>query len=123
MRFVIYDEYLEPITVVSLPGMTGQVIEEHGRHWDLPVRERMTAAFQREEAIATMTRMKVVTLKFEPIRRGEHSGWMCFTKQDEWAMLLDSVLLPGQRRDHDDLRAVNAAITDTLIRGIFKGLR
>lgn len=123
MRFVIYDEYLEPLTVVSIPGLTDRDIEEHGRFWRLPVREKIPLRYDLVVEAETMIKMKVVDLKFEPIRRGEHRGWMVFTKQDEWAMLLDICLLPGQRKDHDDLRTINAALTDTLIKGIFRDLR
>lgn len=124
MRIVIYDEYLEPLTVVSIPGLTDRDIEDHGRFWRLPVHERLPLpTWKPEEPTTTMTKMKVVDLKFEPIRRGEHRGWMVFTKQDEWALLLDSCLLPGQRRDYDDLRTINAALSDALIKGIFRDLR
>lgn len=121
MRVVVYDEYLEPITVISLPGFTDRQIEEHGRHWRLPVPEPLpTVTHIALEPLVVMQRMRVVELVFEPIARRGHTGWMCFTKQDEWAMLLDSCLLPGQGRDHRDLREENAALGDTVLRLLLK---
>ena len=122
MRIVIYDEYMEPLTVVSIPGLTDRDIEAHGRNYLLPVPEPMSLKYEEFGDQATLTQMKVVQLSFEQIVRKGQRAWMVFTKQDEWAMLLDSCLLPGQRRDHDDLRAVNAALSDALIKGIFRDL-
>ncbi len=124
MRIVVYDEYLEPITVVSLPRLTDADIETHGRFYRLPVPEPLpTVSYIGTEPLAVMERLRTVDLKFEPIRRGPYTGWLCFTKQDEWAMLLDSALLPGQRRDFRDLREENAALSDTVMRLLLKGLR
>lgn len=123
MRIVIYDEYLEPLTVVSIPGLTDRDIEEHGRFYRLAVPEPFLPTWKPEEITTTMTKVKVVELSFEQIVRKGRRAWMVFTKQDEWAMLLDSCLLPGQRRDYDDLRAVNAALSDALIKGVFRDLR
>lgn len=124
MRIVIYDEYLEPITVVSLPGLTDADIETHGRFYRLPVPAPLpTVSYIASEPQPVMERIRTVDLKFEPIRRGPHTGWLCFTKREEWAMLLDSTLLPGQRRDFRDLREENAALSNTVMRLLLKGLR
>ncbi len=120
MRFVIYDdESLEPITVINLRGVTERDIEEHGRRYrvavppELPPRP-ITAK------MALLEAMRIVDLQFELLVRRSPQGreqvtYMCFTKQEELAMLLKPDWLPGQRPAIDFIERQNDALTKMLI--------
>jgi len=94
MRFVVYTYDLEPITVLDLPGMTTEVIEGYNRHFMLAVPENISPT--RDDYSAAYT-PRTVLLRFERFVRDNVMSWMCFTSQEELAMLLEPTYLPGQR--------------------------
>ena len=126
MRIVIHDdEDMEPITVVNIPGLTSQMIEQHGRFYRLPVYRKYEPFVQPEEDIAPIN-MDVVDVTFEPIVRihprtgRETYSWLCFTKAAALAMLLHPDWLPGQRLTVNDLMEQNDQLTKMLMVGLLR---
>lgn len=115
MRIVIYDdEDMEPITVVSLRGVTMRDIQKMGRRWRIPVPERFSMLAP--AAPPSVSDFKVVELEFEPFIRKTYDGreqrsWMAFTKASDLAMLLIPDWLPGQRPAVEELQKQNDHLT------------
>jgi hypothetical protein len=126
MRFVIYDDAtLEPITVVNIPGFTERDIEDHGCRYRLVVPSMVTPR-KVHDRMPIEEIMRIVDLKFEPIMRANvvtktvQRSWMCFTKQDELALLLMPSWLPGQRGAIDEIQKQNDGLTNMLIQLLFE---
>ena len=127
MRFVIYDDAtLEPITVVNIPGFTDRDIQDHGCRYRLAV-PPVGPPSQVDPRMPWEEIMRIVDLKFEPIMRANpmtrtvQRGWMCFTKQDELALLLMPDWLPGQRLTIDEIQKQNDGLTSMLMQLLFEG--
>lgn len=120
MRVVVYsDEDLEPITVLRLP-ITERDIESRGRVWRVPVPEQFTISVQPLSKEEMMRPVRVVELWFERFVRDRHGHkqetWMCFTKADDLAMLLNPDWLPGQRSAVNYLQDQNDSLVRMLMR-------
>jgi len=114
MRVVVYDDEMEPITVLNLRGLTARDIIKRGMVWRVaipePIRQR-----DPEEAIS-FVRMPVATLRFERLIRKGIEHLLCFTTDDELIMRADPDWLPGQRREVNQMLRENAALSAALVR-------
>jgi hypothetical protein len=121
MRVVIFDEEtLEPITVVSLPGMTDRFLEEK-RFWrvSLPMQPIPRRDGEHDKPLLG-TSMQYVDLEFERFSRvtlthGEQLSWLCLTRATELAMLLTPDWLPGQRPAIQQLQDENARLGELMM--------
>jgi hypothetical protein len=94
MQAVLYTHALEPITVVDIPIwlwdrlLAGEVIR-------LAVQEppKLVPSF---ESVVN-TKLRIVNIFGERIRRREHEALMLFTSDEESALILKADFLPGQR--------------------------
>ena len=90
MRVVIHDEEtLEPITVVTLPGLTEKNLEQK-RHWRVSVHDGANAPREMPAERAYSDRLRFVDLTFEKVSRvtltyGEQVTWRCLTRATETA--------------------------------------
>lgn len=113
MRFVIYDdESMEPITVISLRGMTERDIMRHGGRYRIAVPPPLSLT--REEDPPTL-KMDVVDIWFERFVRRDQESWMAFTRAADLAMLLTPDWLPGQRSAVQMLQDQNDWLTRALM--------
>jgi len=118
MRFVIYDdETVEPITVVSVPGLGDRDIERMGRWLVLAPMPTIVSMIDRGEE-PRRPGNDIVCVRFEKFRRRDVWVWMAFTKQADIAMLLEPDFLPGQRGEVNRLRD-RAASLDRLFMKAF----
>ena len=99
MRVVIYDEeFLEPITVVNLPGLTDRALQER-KDWRVAVPPSLTrpagqgADYGKSIEYIDLTFEKVTRVT---LRHGEQITWLCLTRAADLAMLLTPDWLPGQ---------------------------
>jgi hypothetical protein len=123
MRFVIYDDAtLEPITVVNIRGFTEWDIESHGCRYHLHVPSEICSYREVGPNMPIEDLMRIVDLKFERIVRvkiddgsTQHS-WMCFTKQEELALLLTPDWLPGQRGAVEHIQRHNERLNELLLK-------
>lgn len=122
MRFVIHDDAtLEPITVVNIRGFTDRDVEAHGCHYRLVVPPDV-GPYHISDKMPLLEAMKIVDLKFERLVRvrienGEtQSTWMCFTKQEELALMLVPDWLPGQRGAVEQIQRHNERLSELLLR-------
>jgi hypothetical protein len=117
MRFVIYDdESMEPITVISLRGMTERDIMQRGHKWRVAVPTPL--GLEVDDGPPSLEPMRVVDLWFERFVRNGQSSWMCFTRATDLAMLLTPDWLPGQRPAVQYLQDQNDWLTKTLMRAM-----
>jgi hypothetical protein len=120
MRVVIHDEEsLEPITVVTLPGLTERNLEEK-RHWRVSVHNADNEPREMPAQPAYSDRLRFVDLTFEKVSRvtityGEQITWRCLTRATELAMLLTPDWLPGQRPAIDLLQQENERLASLMI--------
>lgn len=120
MRVVIHDEEsLEPITVVTLPGLTDKNLEEK-RHWRVSVHDGANSPREMAGQRAYSDRLRFVDLTFERVTRvtlthGEQVTWRCLTRATELAMLLTPDWLPGQRPAIDLLVSENERLASLMI--------
>lgn len=120
MRVVIHDEEtLEPITVVTLPGLTEKNLERK-RHWRVSVHDGANEPREMPAERAYSDRLRFVDLTFEKVSRvtltyGEQVTWRCLTRATDLAMLLTPDWLPGQRPAIDMLRRENERLASLMI--------
>ena len=118
MRFVIYDdESMEPITVLNLPLTERDALAR--RVWRVPVPEPLSS-YRIVESGEEVSRMRVVDIEFEPLRRRRRDGFdqssvVAFTRAAALAMLLNPAWLPGQRGAVDYLQSQNDWLTKMLM--------
>ncbi|KMO41158.1 hypothetical protein [Methylobacterium aquaticum] len=123
MRVVIYDaEDMEPITVIRLPdhmrGYLDEILDgRRGPEITFPVQDPLRARDFLADVSSAPVQLRVVRLKFEPIRKGRGLlMWLCTTRDGETALLLKSVFLPGQQRE------LNHQREDAFMAGLFAAL-
>lgn len=99
MRSVIYASDFEPITIVDLPPWAYAYLEKHGRVV-LPVMAppierplRLGESFDPQAVGAWKVRINAVPFRFFDTRH-----LLLYTADEETALLLKSVFLPGQQR-------------------------
>lgn len=120
MRVVIYDEeFLEPITVVNLPGLTERNLEEK-QHWKVSVRDDGNRLGQPRKDATFSETLRYVDISFEKISRitvshGKQDVWMCLTRAADLAMLLTPDWLPGQRPAIDQLQEDNERLASLIV--------
>lgn len=120
MRVVIHDEEtLEPITVVTLPGLTEKNLERK-RHWRVSVHDGANEPRKMPAERAYSDRLRFVDLTFEKVSRvtltyGEQVTWRCLTRATDLAMLLTPDWLPGQRPAIDMLQRENERLASLMI--------
>ena len=120
MRVVIHDEEtLEPITVVTLPGLTEKNLERK-RHWRVSVHDGANEPREMPVERAYSDRLRFVDLTFEKVSRvtltyGEQVTWRCLTRATDLAMLLTPDWLPGQRPAIDMLQRENERLASLMI--------
>jgi hypothetical protein len=120
MRVVIHDEEsLEPITVVTLPGLTERNLEKK-QHWRVSVHDGANEPREMPAERAYSDRLRFVDLTFEKVRRvtithGEQITWRCLTRATDLAMLLTPDWLPGQRPAIDVLQRENERLASLMI--------
>lgn len=120
MRVVIHDEEtLEPITVVTLPGLTEKNLERK-RHWRVSVHDGANEPREMPAERAYSDRLRFVDLTFEKVTRvtityGEQVTWRCLTRATDLAMLLTPDWLPGQRPAIDMLQRENERLASLMI--------
>lgn len=120
MRVVIHDEEtLEPITVVTLPGLTEKNLEKK-RHWRVSIHDGANEPREMPAERAYSDRLRFVDLTFERVSRvtltyGEQVTWRCLTRATDLAMLLTPDWLPGQRRAIDMLQSENERLASLMI--------
>lgn len=120
MRVVIHDEEtLEPITVVTLPGLTEKNLERK-RHWRVSVHDGANEPREMPAERAYSDRLRFVDLTFERVSRvtityGEQVTWRCLTRAVDLAMLLTPDWLPGQRPAIDMLQRENERLATLMI--------
>ncbi|MCB2064926.1 MAG: hypothetical protein KDE25_16100 [Novosphingobium sp.] len=120
MRVVIHDEEsLEPITVVTLPGLTEKNLEMK-RHWRVSIHDGANQPREMPAERAYSDRMRFVDLTFEKVTRvtithGEQVTWRCLTRAADLAMLLTPDWLPGQRPAIDMLQRENERLASLMI--------
>lgn len=120
MRVVIHDEEtLEPITVVTLPGLTEKNLERK-RHWRVSVHDGANEPREMPAERAYSDRLRFVDLTFEKVSRvtltyGEQVTWRCLTRATDLAMLLTPDWLPGQRPAIDMLQRENERLASLMI--------
>ncbi|MCB2049065.1 MAG: hypothetical protein KDE32_12695 [Novosphingobium sp.] len=120
MRVVIHDEEsLEPITVVTLPGLTEKNLEEK-RHWRVSIHDAANMPREMPSERAYSDRLRFVDLTFEKVTRvtithGKQVTWRCITRAADLAMLLTPDWLPGQRPAIDMLQSENERLASLMI--------
>jgi hypothetical protein len=120
MRVVIHDEEtLEPITVVTLPGLTEKNLEKK-RHWRVSIHDGANEPREMPAERAYSDRLRFVDLTFERVSRvtltyGEQVTWRCLTRATDLAMLLTPDWLPGQRPAIDMLQSENERLASLMI--------
>jgi hypothetical protein len=119
MRVVIFDEEtLEPVTVVNLPGMTDQCLEEK-RYWRVALPIAGPHRDSGDEPADIGKAIRYVDLEFERFSRvtltfGEQLSWLCLTRATELAMLLTPDWLPGQRAAIQALQQDNDRLAELM---------
>ena len=120
MRVVIHDEEtLEPITVVTLPGLTETNLQRK-RHWRVSVHDGANEPREMPAQRAYSDRLRFVDLTFERVSRvtlthGEQVTWRSLTRATGLAMLLTPDWLPGQRPAIDMLQRENERLASLMI--------
>lgn len=119
MRFVIFDDAtMDPVTVVNIRGLAERDIEERGCRYRLAVPH--VGPSEISAGMPVLDAMRVVDLWFERLWRDHPAGrqirWMCFTKQEELAMMLTPDWLPGQRGAVEHVQRHNERLQELLFK-------
>lgn len=99
MRSVLYTADFEPITIVDLPGDALALLEQFGMFFLTPPPAPVGIEVHIGSiapALRETRRAKPLMILGEPIKRREVRGWMLFVPDEEEALLLRSVFIPGQ---------------------------
>lgn len=98
MRAIVFTQDFEPITAITLDRGMVEYLDKT-RRLTLPVLEPLEIEGPPVDEVPYAT-FKTVRLTAEPFwRQGERAGFFLFTVDEANAMLLQSVLLPGQQRE------------------------
>ena len=100
MREVLYTDDLEPITVLELPPALSRLLDQHDRI-RLPALDMLSFAKVTADHMPTW---RTVAIRAEPLRLRGLTKRLLFTADDESALLLRSVFLPGQQRAVNELK-------------------
>lgn len=95
MRAVLYATDFEPITVIELTPFAVEYLEKYGRVY-IPV-ELPVSLIEWKETDRPQKSFHQVDIWAEKLRFPNGDHLMLFTKNEESAMMLKSVFLPGQR--------------------------
>lgn len=112
---VLYTDDLEPITVLELPALAREILEEQGRV-TLHVPEP-PAWLPEGGPVSAYVPPRTVRIRAELLRRGARRHLMLFTEDDEAALLLRAAFLPGQRRE------LQSRERDAFAAGVLRALR
>ena len=115
MRVVVYDDEMEPITVLNLRGLTPRDIVERGMVWRIAVPEPIKITYE-PEADISLAKAPIATLRFERLIRKGVEHLMCFTTDDEIVLRADPDWLPGQRGEVNRILRENAVLTNAFMR-------
>lgn len=96
MRAVLYTVDMEPITVLQLGDSQAQCLIDRQRV-SVPVMLPLSLEVSTDPVRGLMYRQ--VDIWAEELIRGRHRSLMLFTHDETAALMLRSVLLPGQRKD------------------------
>jgi hypothetical protein len=94
---VLYTEGLEPLTIVDVPEWLMERLRV-GHHIQLAVPFEVSLANYLNTEPINQT-FNLVKIWGEPITRRSVRSMMLFTRCEDNALLLESSLLPGQRKD------------------------
>lgn len=96
MRTVIYTEDMLPITVVDIhPDLIRMM--QRGDYVKLQTAPPMAMTPPNEPInFQAYVRIEHVSLYMEPLMRNERRSWLCFTRDEESALILQAAFLPGQ---------------------------
>lgn len=97
MKVVLYTEDMEPITVIELTEMARQYLDKYGRVRLAVYLPPMLSYISIQQNPAYATNIKTVDIYAEKLIRKGISSMMLFTGDEENALLLKSVFLPGQQ--------------------------
>ena len=110
-RAVIFSNDMEPITVVEFSELYGH-LNKH-KFVVIPVYEfNKFMAFESGDVMASLN--KFVKIRAELFHRNGKTGYIYFADNDETALLLESVFLPGQYKEVHDIRQ------DAIAEGLLK---
>lgn len=115
MRAVLYTPDFEPITALTLDAWMIGFMEREGRV-TLPVLEEPAVTPAKPEQSVPRPIFRTVTITAEPLRIRGQRHMLLFTQDEESALLLKSVFLPGQRR------ALREAEDDAMAKGVLRGI-
>ncbi|WP_248769083.1 hypothetical protein [Pseudomonas sp. MWU12-2345] len=102
MRAVLYTHDMEPITVIELEPWAWEFLREQGQV-RLAVYRPACVRHDPDETPQPFDMSQwIVRITAEVLVRGQHSSLMLFTNDEEAALLLKSVFLPGQHREVQD---------------------
>lgn len=94
MRTVIYTEDMIPITVVDIHSdLIRQMQSGRPIKLEVPSPSRVVSP---REPVTRILNIKCVILYMEPLQRNGRRSWLCFTKDEESALILRAAFLPGQ---------------------------
>lgn len=112
---VLYTDSMEPITVLNVEMWALEALRRH-RVLEFPVVPRLGLPdFTEIPKPSDVIRFHVVRVWSEDFVRKDKRHQFLFTNDDEYALLLKSEILPGQRKDWEDRR-------DGYAKGLLDGL-
>lgn len=117
VRVVLYANDMEPITVLELPLFVVEHLNRHQRVV-LPVTEPAATAHANSPVIQSPRSAAIVSERF--VRHGQEH-MLLFTADEESAMLLQSVFLPGQRRALQE--AEKSAFASGFLEALYRSVR
>lgn len=120
MRAILYTHDMEPITALTIEGWMGEYLEKNGQV-NLAVLETPRFNAAPPDATVPQPLCRTVCITAEVFRYRGQRHLMLFTRDEESAMLLRSVFLPGQRlalREAED-----KAMAEGMLRGLTVALR
>jgi hypothetical protein len=114
---------MEPITVIELDQWPEDFLRRN-RSVIIPVYERLLYTHVKDIDMSSYIQFRTVEITAEVMVRKGERHLMLFTKDEESALLLESVFLPGQRKELQEAEqqaaARGAANMATLIRHFLK---
>lgn len=114
MRAVLYTHDMEPITVLHLDAFQEKFLRQNG---SVNVEVLEPVNYRAPLDATTKVHFKIVRITNERLIRRGREHMMLFTQNEEDAMLLRSVFLPGQQRE------VMMAEQEAFGRGILAAMR
>ena len=116
MNIVLYTDDMEPITVFNLSQDALKFIKEY-RTYRIPICDLPDfSSVGHEENVCFPIQFKVVDIWIEKFYRNKKEHFLFFTRNEEFALLLKSDFLPGQRSEIQELEK------NSYYQGFLKGL-